>query len=260
MRSKVRQVLCPDHSKPNRLPIGLLGFNRLFTPEQLKPIRDVEPYFFAASDVSQDVNYFYGLMDIPSSNTRTGPDHDLFDVQLVLSWPLREGLFGESGVLNTPDDNKDRIALLRRLSANWTEPFRSLIYDVPDDTIIRTIHLEDWDPSETSWDNRDGRVTLLGDAAHPMTMYRGEGVNQGIADIKSYLQMFLSLYERKDANNEEYKKACDVYEKNMIKRGGLAVRLAHQAAFDAHDRTNMKLDSPLIQRPAIDMSKLIEVE
>ena len=47
------------------------------------------------------------------------------------------------------------------------EPFKSFWQAIPDDAPAWHGRLSDW-PTEP-WDNRNGTVTLAGDAAHPMT-------------------------------------------------------------------------------------------
>ena len=47
------------------------------------------------------------------------------------------------------------------------EPFRSAVMWMPDDTKITYEKMAYWVP--IPWGNHGGRVTLAGDAAHPMT-------------------------------------------------------------------------------------------
>ena len=61
---------------------------------------------------------------------------------------------------------------------NWPEPIEQLIKATPDDEIL-SHDLFDRDPSPT-WGR--GLVTLLGDAAHPMTPYMGQGGCQALED------------------------------------------------------------------------------
>ena len=58
------------------------------------------------------------------------------------------------------EDFKDRVKL-------YGEPFRTIIQSIPEDTHCWHGRLSYW-PTE-KWDNRNGTVTLVGDAAHPMT-------------------------------------------------------------------------------------------
>ena len=63
---------------------------------------------------------------------------------------------------------------MKEFSKNWAEPFHEIVKSIPEDgsTLATRVALEDWVPKENMWDNKNGRVTLVGDAAHAMTMCR----------------------------------------------------------------------------------------
>jgi 2-polyprenyl-6-methoxyphenol hydroxylase-like FAD-dependent oxidoreductase len=71
--------------------------------------------------------------------------------------------------------SRDRLALLFR---GWHEPIEALIAGSQDDSILRN-DVYDMEPLPR-WSNR--RVTLMGDAAHPMTPNLGQGACQAIED------------------------------------------------------------------------------
>lgn len=52
-------------------------------------------------------------------------------------------------------------------SEQTAEPFRSALLSLPDDAVIWSERLAQW--PTVAWDNKQGTVTLAGDAAHPMT-------------------------------------------------------------------------------------------
>ncbi|MFN7134795.1 MAG: FAD-dependent monooxygenase, partial [Myxococcales bacterium] len=67
---------------------------------------------------------------------------------------------------------------LQRLFGGWHAPIPELLRRTPKESILRTdIHDR---PPVKSWSR--GRVTLLGDAAHPMTPNMGQGACQAIED------------------------------------------------------------------------------
>lgn len=83
---------------------------------------------------------------------------------------------------NAPEGEDDgplgpKAALLE-MFRGWHEPIRALIEATEDDAILRN-DIYDREPLET-WSNE--RVTLLGDAAHPMTPNLGQGACQAIED------------------------------------------------------------------------------
>ena len=69
-------------------------------------------------------------------------------------------------------------ARLTRLFADWHEPIPELIRSTGEDAILRN-DIYDRDPADR-WGS--GRITLLGDAAHPMTPNLGQGACQAIED------------------------------------------------------------------------------
>ncbi|KAK4614213.1 FAD-dependent monooxygenase cctM [Fulvia fulva] len=88
-----------------------------------------------------------------------------------------------------PDHDKWNTAKLlqhqKELAKSFCEPWRSIYQWMPDDaTEVWNTSLQDWDPSlpEHGWDSQHGRVTLAGDAAHPMTFQRGQGANNALQD------------------------------------------------------------------------------
>jgi 2-polyprenyl-6-methoxyphenol hydroxylase-like FAD-dependent oxidoreductase len=64
-------------------------------------------------------------------------------------------------------ENEVRLAAYRKSGANFCEPYRSVSSWVPDGTPVSISTMNYW--ATMPWDNRNGRATLMGDAAHPMT-------------------------------------------------------------------------------------------
>jgi 2-polyprenyl-6-methoxyphenol hydroxylase-like FAD-dependent oxidoreductase len=88
---------------------------------------------------------------------------------------------------NAPEGSKDgkpgspagpKAALLRLLGS-WHRPIGELIEETDEDAILRT-DIYDREPLGERWG--EGRVTLLGDASHPMTPNLGQGACQAIED------------------------------------------------------------------------------
>ena len=75
---------------------------------------------------------------------------------ILTTWPIA----GKEDEENA----ENRLERLRAHMDGWTEPYKSVVEWVPDDVVIRPDQLRIWHPKP--WDNRGGRVTLAGDAAH----------------------------------------------------------------------------------------------
>jgi 2-polyprenyl-6-methoxyphenol hydroxylase-like FAD-dependent oxidoreductase len=84
------------------------------------------------------------------------------------------------GITHDPEGTKaddDKRACLERF-AGWAAPTEELIESTPAEEILRA-DVYDREPVKR-WG--EGRVTLLGDAAHPMTFDAGQGAMQAIED------------------------------------------------------------------------------
>lgn len=137
------------------------------------------------------------VLDTPNNFDESSKDR--YHVQIIVSW-------ADEKEIAVPKDNADRIALMKTLTDNWAEPFRSLVKKLPEDTEARSIRIEDWifSPSRT---HIHPRAVLMGDSAHTMTMckfdktyttfkvrtplikiaVRGEGANNAIVDVQDLI-------------------------------------------------------------------------
>ncbi|KAI1469163.1 FAD/NAD(P)-binding domain-containing protein [Daldinia caldariorum] len=66
-----------------------------------------------------------------------------------------------------------------------------------------------------------GRITLLGDAAHPMSPFRGEG---GVHALRDALNLGKAIAQIKSNNTDEIKSLLGPYQEEMLSRGVQAVR------------------------------------
>lgn len=89
--------------------------------------------------------------------------------QILVSWPFRKGFLGREEPVETPEVG-GRVAWMKEVTKGWVEPFRGIVADIPEGTEVKSLALEDWLPAAEGLESRGGRVTLIGDAAHAMTM------------------------------------------------------------------------------------------
>lgn len=109
------------------------------------------------------------------------------------------------GAPDGPEAKAGKEALLKRF-AGWQEPLTTAIVATPQEQIAR-LQIYDRKPL-SQWGT--GRVTLLGDAAHPMTTNLSQGANQTLEDAA-----VLTRCLRKGADSEP---ALRAYEQARIKR------------------------------------------
>lgn len=112
---------------------------------------------------------------------------DLGDVGSSETWgagrrfgivPIDGGRTYWFATLDAPPGGEGGAEALPALFAGWHAPIEELLRLTPREAVLRT-DISDRPPSRT-WGR--GRVTLLGDAAHPMTPNLGQGACQAIED------------------------------------------------------------------------------
>jgi 2-polyprenyl-6-methoxyphenol hydroxylase-like FAD-dependent oxidoreductase len=119
-------------------------------------------------------------------------------------YPVRGGTFwyalirAPAGGPTTPRGLK--AALLDRVR-DWVEPTRALIEGSPEEAMARS-DLGGRDPVDR-WGA--GRITLLGDAAHAMTPFMGQGAGQALEDA-AVLQRSLSKHDDLPTALREYER------------------------------------------------------
>lgn len=87
------------------------------------------------------------------------------------------------------DDGAAAKAAVARDYGNWAPELRELITSADDDDVIpRALYML---PPHHRWESKAG-LTLLGDAAHLMTPYAGEGVNLALLDALELSQAIVS--------------------------------------------------------------------
>jgi 2-polyprenyl-6-methoxyphenol hydroxylase-like FAD-dependent oxidoreductase len=153
--SAIRRSLCPENHAVTPLPYRMLGVGTELTGGQVAPLRSIDQLLFQGCE-SDTGNFLYCSLLEPSTR-----DTSSCVVQFNISWPKsldQEEIFS---------DNVARLAALKRRARGFAPCLKDAIESIPDGTPVSEIVLADW---ETPHWNRSGRVTLIGDAAHPMLM------------------------------------------------------------------------------------------
>lgn len=109
-------------------------------------------------------------MDAPGNSPDNDPDS--YNLQICLSWPLRDGYLGREKQLEVPDTQEDRHKLFLEFAASYAEPFRSVMEAITADTEIKNVDLSDWPPPKGF--HTTGNVILMGDSLHQMAMCKSQ--------------------------------------------------------------------------------------
>ncbi len=162
----------------------------LFPEQNTDPIPIRESIFLSSIPVSQ----IQGNAEI-TKWLEPGTTHGtLGPGRFILSRPLHGGMFGVQFIdvdhaepsavdsnWNTPAD----ITKLRDLFADFNPTTRAFLEHID--------HAEKWQiavgPELDTWRSKNGRVVLLGDAAHAMIPHAAQGLSQGIEDGISLARM-----------------------------------------------------------------------
>lgn len=98
--------------------------------------------------------------------------------------------------------------------------------------------------ASTSWDTRNGRVTLAGDAAHSMLPFRGQGLNHSIQDVHNLVQAVTETYQ--DAAAERKAELIQEYSDEAARRGGEEAELSKKNGYMLMDYARF-MDSPYMK-------------
>ncbi|ERF73234.1 hypothetical protein EPUS_03075 [Endocarpon pusillum Z07020] len=120
---------------------------------------------------------------------------------------------------------------MKERATQFAHPFKQIVLSIPDDTVCSHNRLSYW-PTEP-WDNRNGTVTLAGDAAHPMTFHRGQGLNNAIDDAAQLVQQLQGLTDR--TSHQEITAAINRYDEEVQQRGREAVESSLENSLMLHD-------------------------
>ncbi|KAM0322231.1 hypothetical protein ACHAPQ_009109 [Fusarium lateritium] len=145
--------------------------------------------------------------------------------------------------------NRDLIAHQKTLAKEFADPWKNVFAWMPDDTEVWYSKLRNWDPSlpEHQWDNNWGRVTLAGDAAHPMTFQRGQGLNHALKDAFTAFKAIEMFWKPEGIAADKRKEAIGSYETEMIDRTGEEVRLSEKNSVAVHDWRQI-MESPSMKQ------------
>jgi 2-polyprenyl-6-methoxyphenol hydroxylase-like FAD-dependent oxidoreductase len=114
-------------------------------------------------------------------------------------------------------------SFLRRFT-DWHDPIARIIEATPEEAITRTL-VYDRKPIDR-WG--EGRITLLGDAAHPMTPNLGQGASQALEDA--------AVLGKTAREHGEPEPLLREYERRRIKRANTIVRRSWQTGRVAQAR------------------------
>jgi len=235
-QSQVRRRFA-EHPGLNRLPIHMLGVKVALTAEQAAPLQSISPLLWQGNIPETGTFLFASLFDVQESET--GP---LYTWQLCLSYPMKEEGDAPISVVDTESSLVRSLQTkARQLHPTLQQPF----FLLPPDAPVVPVTIADWD--SVSWDGK-GRVTILGDAAHAMTMFRGDGANNAIADALEFVEALERCTSATEGDQHTIPECVQQFEERMRPRAKAAVLRSRRACLDAHSCSPLAADSPVISK------------
>ncbi|MCJ1382841.1 hypothetical protein MMC17_005954 [Xylographa soralifera] len=148
-----------------------------------------------------------------------------------LSWRDEAAVDNES-YWTTHASKKELLDCAKKRVQTMHPNFQELIELTPEDGILQNaVRVRDWIPTDLP----QGRVTLLGDAIHPMTQFRGEGANHAMLDglkLADLINRELAVFSVQGVKDLDVPKVLQMYEEEMLERGRAAVLTSRAAALD----------------------------
>jgi 2-polyprenyl-6-methoxyphenol hydroxylase-like FAD-dependent oxidoreductase len=152
--STVRAILLPGaDGQAESLNYEFLNFPVQFTAEQAQWMdKEMHPIV----DVGVHPKSMYCGVFLLDKEDLQRPETWKF--YILATWPKEEGI--------SYNRDDDMLPELRKRMTDWADPFKSAVEWAPNNKVrIMPGGLRVWAPKK-AWDNRAGRITLGGDAAH----------------------------------------------------------------------------------------------
>lgn len=219
IRSIVRRLLLSDDVKPLRYLgcIVILGICSLHVIEELNsPLLDSETVF-------QTANGHERIYIMPYTKDT---------VMWQLSFPMSES---EAKALSAHGVHALKEEAYRRTP--WHAPIPQIIAATPEDQ-ISGYPVYDRELLDTELRDNGGLVTLIGDAAHPMSPFKGQGANQALLDALALARAIYSGCQHKAWESTTIRaQILTDFEIEMLTRSASKVKDSADAAQFLHSET-----------------------
>ncbi|PSN65575.1 FAD/NAD(P)-binding domain-containing protein [Corynespora cassiicola Philippines] len=227
-KSAVRAILLPpEQNKLDPLPLVNAHIALTYTREQALFIRNAyHPNIVLSPHPDQNTSALICIADVEY------PDKPETWVLL-----LNYAIWGSD---KQPETNAGRLKLLKSYAANYCEPFKSAAEWIPEDFWVPPDTFRVW-TKPVKWDNHRGRVTIAGDAAHPMPPFRGQGLNNAFEDAFNYIEAIQSYATGKQSLEEAVDK-CDA---DNLARGKREIEVSSLQTYGSH-HWDVLMKSPMI--------------
>lgn len=217
IRSVVRKLLIGDHLTPLRY----LGCIVILGICPLNNLKDLNSSLLDSATVFQTANGNERIYIMPFTAD---------SVMWQLSFPMPEDEAKALSLLGTKALKEEAC---RR--TQWHDPIPQILSATHEDQ-ISGYPVYDRELLQAEWLKKSGKVTLIGDAAHPMSPFKGQGANQALLDALSLARGIA----KECRNSSQWKKTglqqsvLNDFEIEMLKRSAVKVKDSAAAANFLH--------------------------
>ncbi len=228
IRSSVRNILIGEE----KTPLRYLGVIVILGICPLSALQSMESPLLDSATVFQTANGNERIYIMPYSSD---------SVMWQLSFPVSEK---EAKELSARGVQALKEEAVRR--TKWHEPIPSIL-NATQETKISGYPVYDRELLQPELLEKGGGVTLIGDAAHPMSPFKGQGANQALLDALA-LARAITKGCRPLSNWREIgirKSVLTEFESEMLERSAIKVKDSEEAAQFLHSDTVLdESDSP----------------
>lgn len=214
IRSAVRRLM--KINEPN--PLRYLGCIVILGICKLSEVAHLSSDLLDGKTVFQTANGTERMYMMP---------YDQESVMWQFSFPMNEESAKELSKLG-PEALKNEV--IKR--TQWHSPIPEII-KATETKKITGYPVYDRDLIASDFFNEVGPVTLLGDAAHPMSPFKGQGANQALLDALLLARKISTAYS-KTVDPNIRKDILEKYEQEMITRSSVKVKQSAEAAKFLH--------------------------
>lgn len=223
IRSTVRKFLIDD----NVSPLRYLGCIVILGICPLKELEKIESTLLDSATVFQTANGFERIYMMP---------YDSENIMWQLSFPISEKEAKNLNVLGTKALKEEA-----KKRTQWHSPIPQIVA-ATNEAQISGYPVYDRDVLQPEQLEKGNKVTLIGDAAHPMSPFKGQGANQALLDALSLAREITkncnSLSNWKEIGIR--KSVLTTFEAEMINRSTSKVKSSAEAAKLLHSEIVLK--------------------
>ncbi|CAO3666862.1 unnamed protein product [Umbelopsis ramanniana] len=219
LHSSIRQSIIGD--KVDELTITTLSASTDITAEQYQAFFKYSPTHAMVHGKKlpgEDgvSNLFFGINDVSK-------DNNTYNIRWMISWDRARSY------KDIPDTNASLHKFAHDIASQFCDPFKSIVQGTDPATKLWVGKVCQYMP-DPCW-NGNGQVTLIGDALHAMTPYRGEGLNHAMIDVVKLGEQLVKAHRYEISLAE----AITAYETEAIPRGKRAVQASYESAYQLHE-------------------------